>query len=311
MTKAEDELDEFGKRTLASLRATPPLDSQVIMEVKANYLMEGENLRQAINSESSAKDTRQEKNTIFGVLQRKPIMKALVAVVLAFVVLLAGSSFTVFASQGSLPGEVLYPVKSWSEDVRLSLTSSPSDRLVLTLYFTNLRMEEISTLMARGNQVSAQTTDRFQRELEDALQLAAQLDDTQIQYALGEIKSQAEKQGITIQELISKLPPQAEPAVLKLQERLNEQVQLSNIGEANPKNFRAQINERREKLKGPKHSPDTDQSQSPSDKTTTTAIPSEEGNNHGNKMNQPTEEPGQIGSGNGNHGPIPSHTPKP
>jgi hypothetical protein len=311
MTRAEDELDEFGKRTLTTLRATPPLDSQLIMEVKAKYLMEGEDLRLEINSQPERKATAQSKFSLLGVLQRKPIMKALVAGILAFVVFLAGSSFTVFASQGSLPGDVLYPIKSLSEDVRLSFTSSPNARLGLILKFTNRRMDEISTLMAKGNQVSEQTTDRFQRELEDALQLAAQLDDTQIQHGLGEIKSQAEKQGITIQELISKLPPQAEPAVLKLQERLNEHVQLSNFGEANPKEFRAKIHERREKLKGPKHLPNSDQSQSPGDKTTSTAIPSEDGSNHGSKMNQPTEDPGQSGQGNGNHGPNPSHTPKP
>jgi hypothetical protein len=40
-------------------------------------------------------------------------------------------------------------------------------------------------------------------------------------------------------------------------------------------------------------------------------LPSEDANNHGNKLNRPTQEPGQGGSGNGNHGLNPTHTPKP
>ncbi len=309
MTRAEDELDEFGKRMLAPLRSAPPLDSQAITDVKAKYLLEGENLRQLISSQPVGEEPKQRKNTIFGTLQHKPVMKALVAVLLAFVVILVGSSFTVFASQSSLPGEALYQVKSWSEDVRLSLISSPDARLGLTLYFINRRMDEISSLMAGGYNVDEQTTDRFRRELEDALQLAAQLDDTQMQHALGEIKSQAEKQRMTMAELINKLPPQAEPAVLKLQERLNEQVMLSSVGEKDPKEFRVQVHERREKQQ--KHSTEPGQSQSTPDETVTTPLPSEDANNHGNKLNRPTEEPGQGGSGNGNHGLNPTHTPKP
>ncbi len=311
MTSADNEMDEFGKRTFAPLRSTPPLDSQAILDAKAKYLLEGENLRQAITLEPGGEVTRQKYHNIFRVWQYKPVMKALVAVLLAFAVILAGSSFTVFASQGSLPGQVLYPVKSWSEDVRFSLTSSTDTKLRLTLNLTNRRMEEISVLLASGKKVNEQTTDRFQRELDDALQLAAQLDDIQMQHALGEIKSQAEKQGITIQELINKLPPQADPAVLKLQERLNVQVQLSNAGETDPKKFRVQVHERQEKNQGPKHTPDTGQSQSTPDETVATPMPSEAGNNHGNDMNKPTEEPGQGGPGNGNHGPNPTHTPKP
>jgi hypothetical protein len=309
MTRAEDELDEFGKRTLTPLRSAPPLDSQAITVMKAKYLLEAENLRQLISSQPVGEKPNQWKNTIFGMLQRKPVMKALVAVLLAFVVILAGSSFTVFASQSSLPGEALYPVKSWSEDVRLSLISSPDARLGLTLSFTNRRMDEISSLMAGGKMVNDQTTDRFRRELEDALQLAAQLDGNQMQHALGEIKSQAENQGMTVEELIKKLPPQAEPAVLKLQERLKEQVMLSSVGENDPKEFRVKVHERKEKQQ--KHSTDSGQSQSTPDEIVTTPLPSEDANNHGNKLDRPTEEPGQGGSGNGNHGLNPTHTPKP
>lgn len=322
MTRAEHELEEFGKRTLDPLRPTPSLNQQAASEVKAKFLLEGENLRQAINKQPEGEDTRptRRRRNFFNGFQHKPVMKALVAVLLAFVVLLAGSSLTVFASQSSLPGQPLYPVKSWSEDVQLSMTLSPDAKLSLTLNYTNRRMEEISSLLASGNTISDQTANRFQNELEDALQLAAQLNDTQMQQALSEIKNHAEKQGMLIQELIVKLPPQADPAIQRLQERLNEQVQLSNVGERDPKGFRVQVRERIQKEHGPKHSPDTRQSQSTTDETAITPMPSQESNNHGIEMSQPTDIPehsgpgngqGQTIPGNGNHGSNPTHTPKP
>jgi hypothetical protein len=322
MTRADDELDEFGKRMFAPLRPTPPIDPQVALDSKVKFLLEGENLRQAFNMQPGREAKRQTNRNlyIFRIFQYKPVMKALVAVLLVFVVILAGSSFTVLASQSSLPGQVLYPVKSWSEDVRLSITSSPDEKLNLTLYFTNRRLEEISNLLADGNTVNDQTANRFQSELEDALQLAAQLDDTQMKHALGEIKNHAEKQGMTMQELISKLPPQADPAVLRLQQRLSEQVQLSNVGEKDPKEFRAQVHGRLQNQHGPKHSPESRQTQSTPDETAGKPMLTQDVNNHGNDMNQPTDMPGhgdqgngqqQTSPGNGNHGPNPTHTPKP
>ncbi len=247
-------------------------------------------------------------------------MKSLVALLMVFVFILVGSSVTVYASQNSLPGQPLYAIKSWSEDVRLAMTSSPNAKLSLTLYYTNRRLEEISNLVAGGKAINAQTADRFQKELDDALQLATQLGDTQMQVALGEIKSHAQKQGITMKELISKLPPQAEPAVIKLQERLNEQVQLSDVGETDPKEFRIQLRERLQDLQRNKHGPEVDQPQSTSDEISITPIPKHDGDNNGNEMNQPTKDPehggpgkgqGQSTPGNGNHGQNPTHTPKP
>ncbi len=322
MTRANNKLDEFGKRTLAPLQPVPPLDPQSVSEARTKYLLEGDNLRQALGSQPGLEDAHKGngKHNLVWLVQHKPQMKVLVAIVLAFVILLAASSATVFASQNSLPGQMLYPVKSWSEDIRISMTTSPETKLNLTLYFTNRRMEEISTLMADGKPVSDLTAERFASELENVLQLAAQLDDTQIQRALGEIKSHAERQGMTMQELIIKLPPQAEPAVVKLQERLNEQVQLSKIGETDPKEFRLQMRDRFQKQRGSKHSTESEPSLSTPENSSVTPVPGQDGNNQGNEMKEPTEVPGHGGPGNGqgqttpgngNHGQNPTHTPKP
>src|SRR4030043_1832477 len=236
MTKADD---EYGKRVLAPLQPAPPLDPQISAREKARFLLEAENFSQGFVPGAGSLDKQLEPGMSMESIRKRPmsLLKALVAALIALFVLV-GSSLTVYAAQDSLPGETLYPLKTISEDIRLSLTPSTKDKLDITLDHTNRRVDEINSLLAKGKTVPLLSTDRFEGELEGALLLAAQLEDKQMQDALLEIKSHAESQGMTLDELINKLPGQAEPALLHLQERLHEQISLSSIGEIDPKTFR-------------------------------------------------------------------------
>jgi hypothetical protein len=313
MTKVNDELDKFGKRALTPLRNTPDLDQAASAEMKKQYLMQAENLHQSppFRTDNASQEAARRGQNFLGILLPKPMMKALFAVFIVIAVLLVSTSFTVFAAQDSLPGETLYPVKSWSEDVRLSLTSSPQAKLTLILAYTNRRIGEISTLDAKGKLINEMTSERYQAELEDALNLAAQLDDTQIQNALLAIKTHAVNQGRTMQELISNLTPQAKPAMIHLQERLNEQVQLSTVGAEDPKAFRLQVQHRLQRHQPTMEPSEIEVQTSTPSHMIETPRPGQDNNNHGNGGNQPTEAPGNGGPGNENHGHNPTHTPKP
>ena len=300
MSKTDREYDDYGRRVLAPLRQDSNLDPQSAAETKKRFLMQVDSLRQGLISqpETGNKQDRHGKTNVFGIFQRNPGLKTLMAVALAAFIILSGSSITVAAAQSSLPGEPLYAIKSWSEDARLSMTHSTEAKLNLTLDYTNRRLDEISGLLAGGQEFSDQSSDRFQEELENALQLAAQLNDTQLQAALGLIKKHAEFQGMTINELIDKLPPQAGPAIVRLQARLAEQIQLSNFGESDPQSFRAHIRERQQKQQDSKHSSGTDQSETILPGTTVTPMP-EQDDGKNKKTHQPTDNPGQVNPGNG------------
>ena len=306
MTRADGELDEYGKRACAPLRSAPPIDPQVLAAEKSKFLLQGESLRQSLIPRSSEEYTERENRRLetFRRGRRLPLFKAMVVSILVLI-FLVGSSITVYAAQSSLPGEPLYTIKSWSEDVRLSMTFSTKAKLNLTLDYTNRRVDEISRMAASGKAMNNQFSERLQNELDNALELATQLDDPQMQNALGNIKKQAENQGMTIEELISKLPSQAEPAIIHLQERLNEQVNLSTIGEKNPQAFRSEVRERLRK--GPKHSPTSGESQSSPAGLSNTPMPEQEDDGHGGQGNGH----GLSTPGNGNRGPKPTRTTEP
>jgi hypothetical protein len=319
MKKSED---EFGKRILAPLQPTPSLDPKIVAEEKNKYLLQAESIRQRFIPGSDTEEVRVA-DEVFSVQRRKQhhvLLRGLAAVLFALIILV-GSSLTVYAAQDSLPGESLYMLKAISEDVRLSVTHSPQARLDITLDYTNRRVDEISQLLAAGKSLPAQASERFQGELEGALLLASQMEDTHIVNALEKIKSHAENQGMTIEQLLNQLPEQADPAILRLQARLYEQVEMSMIGEYDPQTFRLAMHER-QNLNSHKHksTPASNDRETTPSSDSTTPFPTDEEENHHKSNGHPTQAPenedsspgeGNPSTGNGNHNPDPSRTQKP
>lgn len=66
--------------------------------------------------------------------------------VLALVMVLSSSGVAVAASQGSLPGDVLYPVKRGSERAQLIFARDPVTRAELQLSFARTRLDEITRI---------------------------------------------------------------------------------------------------------------------------------------------------------------------
>ncbi len=72
---------------------------------------------------------------------------ALRVAVIGLVVLVAAGSLVVTASAGTLPGDVLYPVKRSWENARLSLTVNDSSRQALRSEFERRRRQEVQAVL--------------------------------------------------------------------------------------------------------------------------------------------------------------------
>jgi Domain of unknown function (DUF5667) len=314
MTSESDELDEYGKRILAPIYPAPRLSTDEAKREKTRYLQQAEILRHgSIAQAGGAEKVDQAGNKWLFAIRPLLQMKFVLAIIVALVILL-GSSLTVYAAQSSLPDEFLYPVKSLSEDLLLSMAGSSQAKLNLTLEYTGRRVNEFSHLLEMGKAVPEQSSARFQNELDTALQLASEMDDAQMLKALGQIKRQAESQGISLEELISKLPLQARPAIARLQSILQEQVNLSSYGEQDPQAFRSEIRARQHRHPGQSRStPEDDNSEEKQMKHTATQIPMDNGNGHGNNQVKPTDSSGKGGPGSGKGNPNPgseNHNPE-
>jgi hypothetical protein len=119
----------------------------------------------------SAPETRARSRTMTIGRRKMSMMLAykVLAAVLAVVVAVAGLGGSVVLAAGSLPGELLYPVKLVSEDVSLALTLDPAGRAELALDFASERVEEMERLLQRGEDVPDAVVARLTRHMEQAM----------------------------------------------------------------------------------------------------------------------------------------------
>jgi len=234
------------------------------------------------------------------------MLTTLMAIGISIILLFGSAATTIYAAQESLPDEILYPVKIWSEDTRLSLEGSSQGQLGLILDFTDRRITEIAGLQSDGKIVPGGSVIRLQDELDAALQIAAEMEDSQMMQSLERIRLRAEAQYQTMTTLMGSGSGQDNPELLRLQEQLQEQVRLAAFGEADPQGFRLQLRNR-ERQNWPLQTPSSTQPGIITRTPGATPDPTRNSYGPGYKDGQVTGTPGHYGPG----GPNPSQTPMP
>jgi hypothetical protein len=282
----KNELESRLENSFDDLRNVPARDPQAAKRGRLVFMHQAAEYRQAVSREAFQRRSRVS-STIFPLFRRKerfPMLNTLIAVVLSVVVLFGGSGATVAAAQGSLPDQVLYPVKTWSEDSILSITSSSQTRLKYALDFSDRRVTEMAALLADGKSIPAGVETRLQAQLDMVLEIVAGMNDTQAIQQLQSIMQRADTQVQTVTMLMSGAPQTAGPLLLRAQTRLHEQVQLAAMGESDMTGFRMQVRQRFQYRGG-----------------SGTPIPGSSSPSGGGMMNS-TSMPGSGGNGNGGNG---------
>ena len=99
-----------------------------------------------------------------------------VGVAAVFLVILLAGSGTVAASSSSLPGDTLYPVKTATERVWLSLTFSDTAKARLQAKLADRRVAEMARMAERGNtERMEELAARFSAHLKKIEELAARI----------------------------------------------------------------------------------------------------------------------------------------
>lgn len=128
-------------------------------------------------------------------------MNALVGLLVAVALLFGGGGVTAFAAQDALPNDVLYPVKLATEDLQLGLTSNPADQIDLLENWIDRRFEEMRELTNAGEVVPLESAYRLERQLGQALQIAAQIGDPEQAQQLQRLQLRLETNMKTMEQL--------------------------------------------------------------------------------------------------------------
>ena len=232
--------EEWMQKKLLSLREMPGLERTAEAEKagRARFLSEVAVLRKAVPARQSSRQGLW--GTLSSFISGKQARLAFYGATVLCVVLglmLASGGTVVFASQGSQPGQVLYPVKLISENVRLGLTADPQSQFELNLEFAGRRLDEIDKLVQAGQDPGTQVTDRLQNELNAALYSAASLDSSGSVKALENLQANLLQHQNQLLKLQSQANPHAVANYTRVVEMLQQKVDLAKQGIKDPQSI--------------------------------------------------------------------------
>ncbi|MFH2040173.1 MAG: DUF5667 domain-containing protein [Chloroflexota bacterium] len=225
------------KSKLENLKQIPERNPQVVASGKADFLRQAAALKANQHQDGWIKN-------IFPFISINadfPKLRPIVAVLLVIVILFGGSAATVYAAQGSLPDQPLYKVKTWSEDLLLAVTRSPQNQLDHNLNFADRRILEIAGLLAADTPIPQQVHIRLQAELDQALELAAGMDDLQMIMELERIGVRAEVQLQMMSMLMAGDTNSPDPVMAMVRSSLQQQLKLTAQGMSDTQGFRQQF----------------------------------------------------------------------
>lgn len=145
---------------------------------------------------------------------------------------------TTVASQGSVPGDILYPVKETTENVRLATAFSDESKAKVHLAIAEEKLNEVEKLDSKGKSADKilAATERAQRNQEGATERIekAQSEGKDVDAIILRLQSNLERQQSVLAGVLEKVPEQAKAAIQKAME--NSQRGLMKAQEMQSKN---------------------------------------------------------------------------
>lgn len=171
------------------------------------------------------------------------MFNTLTSVLLAIGLLLGGGGAATAAAQTSQPDQPLYAVKLISEDLRLDLASNPQAKYQLALDFADRRVAEIESSTESGEILPASVEDRYQSQIQAAIQNATGLPDEQAIQALEQVRVRLQSQQQAMLAAESAANPQALQSVQRSREMINERLTWVEQGLQNLPQLREKLNQ--------------------------------------------------------------------
>jgi len=226
-----NEINPKLKKQLQNLDEVPGRGFQQSHIGKEKFLSQAKNIKPRRNPSRTSK-------TRVGAPLRKSWVPQLAGILAVVLFALSSIGGTVYAAQGSLPDDLLYPVKTLTEDIQIRLESNPEERLDLYASFANRRLEEIEAQALAGEEISPKALARLEELSGKMLQQAAQVGEQGLENALRQVQQALELQNQVMTKLQKQTPG---PGLVKAQEKITSRLQLVENGLLEPQGFQEQM----------------------------------------------------------------------
>ncbi|MCD4671232.1 MAG: DUF5667 domain-containing protein [Anaerolineaceae bacterium] len=179
--KDQPALDAELRKSLDVLQEIPARDANAALRGRNLFLAEARNLKHSVTPAAKRRHSKWMEKIQSTLPFRKegvPVLTQVISALLILTTLFGGAGAgTVYAAQSSMPDDLLYPIKTWSENARLELAASPDKDVDLLLEFADRRIEEMLALTEEGTDIPEPLMTQLQTHLELATQLCDQVDD--------------------------------------------------------------------------------------------------------------------------------------
>lgn len=234
---------------LEALRSVPPMRPEAAERCRSAFLQQvdalsiDESAGQAVSGEAFQRQIGWKKyfTILFDLKERSPMFTSLALILVAVSLLFGGAGATVYAAQDSIPGEALYPLKSLSEQARLGLAADAAHRFTWQMRYIERRVSEASRLAEMGEIPPASLQNQLALQLEQALQLAAGMEDPQAVQALSRLREMLMNQERIVAAVGGGGNPEVQGALLRVRQQIHERLQLCETGLQDPNMLRERL----------------------------------------------------------------------
>jgi hypothetical protein len=147
----------------------------------------------------------------------------LVSAFLAIVLALGGSGVTLAAAQSSNSDDFLYPLKLFSEDVRLELTNGTPEAIQLELEYLTRRTMELQAVIGENKVPSTGLINRIQEQINTIIQQSTRLDKEDSLLLMKQIRDQIQLQEQLFLQLQTGVD---DPNILQIRTMLQDRIRL-------------------------------------------------------------------------------------
>jgi hypothetical protein len=167
------------------------------------------------------------------------MLPTITSLLVVLALLFGGTGATVYAAQDSLPTDLLYPVKTISEDLRYELLEDPQAKFDLLTGFIQNRFMEYNLLAAAGEPAPEEWADRVATQTQLMINLAAHMDDAPLTQNMAKLMNMIQVQ-VRVMET-DNLPDEVDPAADSVRIMLQDRIQLATQGVEEPNLLRTRI----------------------------------------------------------------------
>jgi hypothetical protein len=240
--KNKDKLiDSDLEAAFQALKNVKGRDEKLARHSRSQFLNQAAEIREAVSAPASQRHNGWKEIFNFKQKEKYSMLTTLTTVLLVLSLVLGGTGGTVYAAQSSLPDDALYPLKLFTENMQEAFTANAGEEMELQLQFANRRMEEIAAMNGEGKVAPDAVVEQLQTRLQNALHLAASLNEEEVAPALLRIQEQLRLQEQTLLQLHA--DEENTPLLLRTREMLREQIRLVGEGLEEPLQLQQQLRE--------------------------------------------------------------------